>query len=127
MEGFSLVPALIGLFAISQMFFEIEIIDIPIVRVKKVKTKLPNFIQIKKIFPTIIRASIIGNIIGAIPGPGAVLGSFVPYQNEKRLSKHPENNNGTTNSIIFLLSPKINIKVISNKKEDNIKPKASNI
>lgn len=90
MEGFSLVPALIGLFAISQMFFEIEIIDIPIVKVEKVNTKLPNFSQIKKIFPTIIRASIIGNIIGAIPGPGAVLGSFVPYQNEKRLSKHPE-------------------------------------
>ncbi len=57
MEGFSLVPALIGLFAISQIFFEIEIT---------------------------------GSIIGAIPGPGAILGSFIPYQNEKRLSKHPE-------------------------------------
>jgi len=90
MEGFSLVPALIGLFAISQIFFEIEIIDIPIVKSKKVKTQLPNFSQIKKIFPTIIRSTITGTIIGAIPGPGAILGSFIPYQNEKRLSKHPE-------------------------------------
>ena len=89
MEGFSLVPALIGLFAISQILFEIEIIDIPIVKTKKVKTKLPSFSQIKKIFPTIIRATITGTIIGAIPGPGAILGSFIPYQNEKRLSKHP--------------------------------------
>jgi len=90
MEGFSLVPALIGLFAISQIFYEIENIDVPIVKAKDIKTKLPDFSIIKKIIPTIIRSTVIGNIIGAIPGPGAVLGAFIPYQNEKRLSKHPE-------------------------------------
>ncbi|AZR74476.1 C4-dicarboxylate ABC transporter permease [Anoxybacter fermentans] len=90
MNGFSLVPALIGLFAISQIFSEIENIDVSIVKAKKVKVNLPSFKNIKKCFPTIIRSAIMGTFIGAIPGPGAILGSFIPYGDAKRRSKNPE-------------------------------------
>ena len=77
MQGFSLVPALIGLFAISQVFSEIENINISIVKAKSVKGQLPSLEEIKKIIPTSIRSAIMGTFIGAIPGPGAILGCFV--------------------------------------------------
>lgn len=90
MAGINLVPALIGLFAISQVFSEIETIDVPIVNAAKVRVGLPNFSTVRKIMPTILKSSGLGSFIGAIPGPGAVLGAFIPYAEAKRVSKHPE-------------------------------------
>lgn len=90
LDGFSLVPALIGLFAISQVFVEIIHLDVPIVQSERVRAKLPNLKTIGSIMPTIVKSSIIGTFVGAIPGPGAVLGSFIPYAEAKRASKHPE-------------------------------------
>ncbi len=89
-DGFSLVPALIGLFAISQVFVEIMTLDVPIIQAEKVRARLPNLKTIRSIMPTIFKSSILGTLIGAIPGPGAVLGSFIPYAEAKRSSKHPE-------------------------------------
>lgn len=90
MAGLSLVPALIGLFAISQVFAEISTIDVPIVKAGRVRVALPGLKTVARIMPTIIKSSAIGTFIGAIPGPGAVLGSFIPYAEAKRVSRHPE-------------------------------------
>jgi putative tricarboxylic transport membrane protein len=40
--------------------------------------------------PAIGRGTIIGSIIGILPGAGAVIASFAAYTVEKRISKHPE-------------------------------------
>lgn len=90
MDGFNLVPALIGLFAIAQVFVELDHIDVAIVKAAKIKLKLPTAAQVKQCSLTIIKSSFLGTLIGAIPGPGAVLGSFIPYAEAKRSSKHPE-------------------------------------
>ncbi len=90
MDGFNLVPALIGLFAISQVMAELEGVDIPIVKANKVKVNLPDRKTVLQLMPTIIKSSVIGTLIGAIPGPGAILGSFIPYAEAKRASRHPE-------------------------------------
>ena len=90
MDGFNLVPALIGLFAIAQVFTELDHIDVAIVKAARIKLKLPNLAQVKQCSLTIIKSSVLGTLIGAIPGPGAVLGSFIPYAEAKRSSKHPE-------------------------------------
>ena len=37
-----------------------------------------------------MKASITGIIIGAIPGTGGAIASFLAYNNEKNSSKHPE-------------------------------------
>lgn len=90
MQGFSLVPALIGLFAISQVFNEIEDIEMSIVKTGKVKGGFPKISEIKSIIPISIQSAFIGTFIGAIPGPGAILGSFIPYSYAKKQSKNPE-------------------------------------
>ena len=90
MDGFSLVPALIGLFAISQVLVEIQTLGQSIVQAERVHVKLPDRKTVLGLMPTIVKSSLIGTLIGAIPGPGAILGSFVPYAEAKRASKHPE-------------------------------------
>lgn len=90
LDGFSLVPALIGLFAISQVFNEVLTVDAKIVQSERVRARLPDARTVLRIMPTIVKSSIIGTFIGAIPGPGAVLGAFIPYAEAKRSSKHPE-------------------------------------
>lgn len=90
MDGFNLVPALIGLFAIAQVLSELESINVPIVKAEKVKVALPDRKTVLNLMPTIIKSSFIGTLIGAIPGPGAILGSFIPYAEAKRVSKNPQ-------------------------------------
>jgi putative tricarboxylic transport membrane protein len=91
-EGVSVVPAVIGLFAISQVFTDLEKHWTALQGriVEKVNVKLPSLKEIKSLLPTIIRSSLLGTIIGAIPGPGSVLGAFIPYGTAKRRSKTPE-------------------------------------
>ena len=60
----------------------------------KVNTKLERVLPSKSdlvtIFPTLIRSSLIGTLIGAIPGTGGDIASWVGYNEAKRWSKHPE-------------------------------------
>ena len=56
----------------------------------KLERVLPTWADTKLTFPTMLRSSIIGTIIGAIPGTGGDIASWVGYNEAKRWSKHPE-------------------------------------
>ncbi len=90
MDGVGLVPLVMGLFGISEILLNLEQkIDRDIFKTK-VKGLLPtmqDWIQAKW---AILRGTVIGFILGILPGGGAVLSSFVAYAVEKRFSKHPE-------------------------------------
>ncbi len=43
-----------------------------------------------RMIPTMVRGSIIGTAIGAIPGPGPAVGTVIAYNEEKRWSKNAE-------------------------------------
>ena len=89
-DGMPFIPALIGLFALSEVFNNIE----NILKTRKIAAKisgvLPSLQDIKKIAVTIIKGSFIGAFIGAIPGAGGDIAAFVSYSEAKRSSKHPE-------------------------------------
>src|SRR6187397_2555912 len=40
--------------------------------------------------PAILRGTVLGSILGILPGGGAVIASFASYTMEKKLSKHPQ-------------------------------------
>ena len=90
--GISNIPVLIGLFAFSQGL--INVADNFGKHRDKVSQKLERILPTKEdlvaIFPTLIRSSVIGTIIGAIPGTGGDIASWVGYNEAKRWSKHPE-------------------------------------
>ena len=92
MGGIAMVPTLIALYAFSQGLSNIE--GGGGTGSGKPKTKLervlPTWADIKTTFPTILRSSGIGTVIGAIPGTGGDIASWVGYNEAKRWSKHPE-------------------------------------
>lgn len=90
-SGISLVPALIGLFSLSQVLILVEEMH-----VKKQKFRgdlkgsvLPSWKELKNISPTMIKSSIIGVFVGILPGAGGDIGSWVSYNEAKRASKDP--------------------------------------
>jgi putative tricarboxylic transport membrane protein len=123
MTGFPLLPVLIGLFAISQIFiqFEEEIMGKKLnISQQKIKNVLSSFKELKTLFKIIIPASFLGTFIGIIPGTGGTIASFLAYSETKRWSKDPDSfgkgnilgvaapeaaNNGTTGgAMVPLLS-----------------------
>jgi len=89
-DGFNLIPALIGLFALSTVFAKIEEGQLSEKSVQGISNKFPTFGEIWKTKLTVLRSSIIGTIIGVFPGAGATIASFISYDIAKRSSKTPE-------------------------------------
>ena len=90
-EGIPFIPALIGLFAVSEVFNNIENILTGEKINPKISGVLPSAADIKIIGPSVIKGGLIGTFIGAIPGAGGDIAAFVSYSEAKRASKHPEN------------------------------------
>jgi putative tricarboxylic transport membrane protein len=94
-DGVPLVPALVGLFAISEAFMIIE--QRAIVGDDDQQQVSPGWSQTLEGVRSalsrwwhIIWTSLIGLIIGVVPGAGAAIASFVAYQQSKLYSKTPE-------------------------------------
>jgi putative tricarboxylic transport membrane protein len=61
--------------------------------------------EFKKIAPTLARCSLLGFFIGALPGAGATLGSFLSYGMEQRLAKPEDKKEFGKGSLIGLAAP----------------------
>ena len=88
--GISYVPALIGLFAVSEILVSIERMDFYQPVHQKIKKVLPNLRDIKQCFTTLIRSGFIGSFIGSLPGTGGDIAAFVSYGEAKRWCKRSE-------------------------------------
>lgn len=100
MDGISLIPMLIGLFGITSILEMIETIkahgdfkEEVKKEYQKVKVTLPNKAMAKRLLPTWAQSSLIGNIIGIIPGAGMIMAIFMAYDQASR--RHPELEFGT--------------------------------
>ena len=96
LEGIALVPVLLGVFVMSEVFVQIEdrlslkddkSIAPPSGRPEDNRVTWPEF---KQILPVIAKSTGSGTIIGMLPGIGAAVACFVAYGEARRTSKHPE-------------------------------------
>jgi len=89
-DGIGVIPLVMGLFGISEVFTELE----KDVRIEVVKTKITNLLPSREDWRQsagpILRGSVLGFLLGIIPGGGGIIANFMAYVVEKRLSKHPE-------------------------------------
>ncbi|MCQ0971103.1 tripartite tricarboxylate transporter permease [Paracoccus sp. TK19116] len=94
-DGVPLVPALIGLFAISEALVMLES-DALVEEGDQPKTAATWRESAREIFSAfshwwqIIWTSLLGLVIGVLPGAGASIASFVAYQQSQFFSKTPE-------------------------------------
>ena len=90
MGGISYIPIMIGLFAMSQAFENIEEIFTEETQQIKVTNIIPKKEDLKAIFRISPITGFIGTMIGIIPGAGADIGAFVGYNVAKGMAKEPE-------------------------------------
>lgn len=90
MEGFPLLPVLIGLFAVSEVLIGAEKLDLVGVMKSKISRILPDREQLRRIWRTSVFGGLIGTFLGIIPGVGGAIACFVAYGEAKRISKNPE-------------------------------------
>jgi putative tricarboxylic transport membrane protein len=89
-DGVGIIPVVMGLFGISEVLINIE---------RRLKRDIFQA-QIGHLWPSltdwavakwaILRGTLIGFLLGILPGGGAILSSFVSYAVEKKVSRHPE-------------------------------------
>jgi putative tricarboxylic transport membrane protein len=90
--GINFTTVLIGLFAIGEVLDQLSLKNKGEGQVMRTrpKTTLPRLREIWGLRNTVLRGLGIGTVIGAIPGTGATVASFVSYGVEKQVSKTPE-------------------------------------
>jgi putative tricarboxylic transport membrane protein len=95
-DGVPLIPALIGLFAISEAFLIIEqetIVrseDLERAKAARWSDTLEGVRMNAKYWWQTIWTSLIGLIIGILPGAGSTIAAFLAYHYSKMMSKTPE-------------------------------------
>lgn len=85
--GISLIPCVVGLFALSEMFVrasETHVIK-PVINYK-VGFRLPKIEEWKGRITSLIKSCSIGSFVGALPGTGAATAAFISYSEAKRSS-----------------------------------------
>jgi putative tricarboxylic transport membrane protein len=91
MGGIALIPALVGLFAMTEVLAQAERVNTSAGEIiSQVKRLMPNWREYWKYKNVIIRSTIIGTVIGAIPGTGPTIASWMSYNDARTCSKHPE-------------------------------------
>jgi putative tricarboxylic transport membrane protein len=88
-EGIPLIPVLVGLFAVSEVFETMEELGEHLAY-EKFSGTLPTLREYLGTHMAMLRGTIIGFIIGIVPGAGKAVASFIAYNEERRASKHPE-------------------------------------
>lgn len=91
--GINFITVLIGLFAIGEVLDQLSIKgkeSEELTTRLRPKTEIPRGRELWALRGTILRGLGVGVLIGAIPGAGATVASFVSYGVEKQFSKHPE-------------------------------------
>jgi TctA family transporter len=90
-DGLSVLAVAMGLFGVSEVIASVMLVGAqsPASRVS-LRSMVPRLSDLRRSLGPILRGSTIGTAIGALPGTGQTIASFMSYAVEKRLSHEPE-------------------------------------
>ena len=94
-NGLSLVPLLIGLFVVSEVFIQATKAKAEQEHHDEVKPREPgddrlSLAEVKRCLPFIGKGSLIGSVVGLFPGVGSAVACFVAYGEGKRKAENKE-------------------------------------
>jgi putative tricarboxylic transport membrane protein len=92
LDGIDFVIVAIGVFALGEVIGNMErrgegtLLPVP----KGLRNLLPTLAELKACRFAFLNGSLVGFLIGVLPGAGSTIASFISYGIEKAVSKHPE-------------------------------------
>ena len=89
MAGINFISVIIGLFAIAEIMVDVEE-EVKAINMTEVRDVFPTWADIKQCIGAMLRSTGIGFFMGLLPGCAPSVTTFVAYDVEKRISKHPE-------------------------------------
>ncbi len=87
--GVDFISVIVGLFAISEVMINVEQ-RITAIDTMNISNWMPTWADIKQCVWTMLRGTGVGFFLGLLPGCAPSVTTFVAYDLEKRVSKHPE-------------------------------------
>lgn len=92
MGGISMIPMMVGMFAISEILRFVVNTDPPArILVQRLGNVFAGMWALTKKYPgQILRGSVLGTAVGIMPGAGADMASWMSYALSKKFSKEPE-------------------------------------
>jgi putative tricarboxylic transport membrane protein len=89
-DGLGVVPVAVGLFGVAEILATAGQPVPPKVIEPRLRELLPSRVEWRQSVGPIGRGTVLGFLVGIIPGSAHIISSFVSYALEKKLSKHPE-------------------------------------
>ncbi len=89
-DGIGIVPVAVGLFGISEILATAGQAKRPEILKPRFRDLFPSRQELKDSVGPIGRGTLLGFLIGIIPGSAHIISTFVSYAVERRISKHPE-------------------------------------
>jgi putative tricarboxylic transport membrane protein len=88
-DGIEFLTVMVGAYGVGEVLTRLGegFTTVPVETVGSMKTRMPSFKEAWGIGMTFFRSSIIGTIIGIVPGAGATIASFVTYGVESQYGK----------------------------------------
>ncbi|MCG8510891.1 MAG: tripartite tricarboxylate transporter permease [Rhodospirillales bacterium] len=91
-DGLSIIAIAMGLFGVSEVISNLVNTTGQRIVTRKIRMRdlVPTKDDMRQSYAPMARGSIIGAVLGILPGTGAAIASFVAYGFEKRISKTPK-------------------------------------
>jgi TctA family transporter len=89
-EGIGIVALSMGLFGLSEIIMNISRAESRDVLNAKIGRLWPSAEEARRAAPAAARGTLIGSLLGVLPGGGVVLSTFAAYIVEKKISKTPD-------------------------------------
>lgn len=93
-SGIEMIPVMIGFFAVTEVLKQTnkpsKLQAVGGSKNEQMTAKMPTLKEVLSVKWIIARCSVLGTVIGILPGAGATIASFLCYSTEQKLSKTPE-------------------------------------
>jgi TctA family transporter len=88
-DGINFVVVAMGVFGIGEILHNLEKENERSLTITKVTGLMLGRKDLKTIFAPVMRGTVLGSLLGVLPGGGAMLASFAAYALEKKVSRDP--------------------------------------
>lgn len=90
MSGINYVPIVIGMFGLTEVLTQCLELDIVTVAIQKIGSVIPGRKDLRVLLKRFFPGSIIGTVVGVLPGAGGTIASIISYNQVMQTSREPE-------------------------------------